>query len=160
MQRNRYSVVAHYTRDLVYERIAPRLLQELEEKTPKNEKGHRPNKLHQWRTEDVVNPFPHHLRLGAPGGFSSSRVGYRPALSWNIRNIFVMFQSSPFVNTSTICSRLNGKDSPPESQARRYAAIAVLSSASISAMIFVPYNPLPWGELMESYIQTYGNGAM
>ena len=57
MQKNRYSVVAHYTRDLVYERIAPGLLQELESKTPPNEKGRRPNKLHQWLTEDVGNPM-------------------------------------------------------------------------------------------------------
>ncbi|MBF3067897.1 hypothetical protein HKW83_32300, partial [Pseudomonas aeruginosa] len=33
MQKNRFSVVAHYTRDLIYERMAPGLLQELEEKT-------------------------------------------------------------------------------------------------------------------------------
>jgi hypothetical protein len=57
MQKNRYSVVAHYTRDLVYERIAPRLLQELEAKSPANEKGQRPNKLHQWLTDDVGNPM-------------------------------------------------------------------------------------------------------
>lgn len=57
MQKNRYSVVAHYTRDLVYERIAPGLLEELEIKTPPNEKGQRPNKLHQWLTEDVGNPM-------------------------------------------------------------------------------------------------------
>lgn len=57
MQKNRYSVVAHYTRDLVYERIAPGLLSELERKSPPNEKGRRPNKLHQWLTEDVGNPM-------------------------------------------------------------------------------------------------------
>jgi hypothetical protein len=49
--------VAHYTRDLVYERIAQRLLQELEAKSPINEKGYRPNKLHQWFTDDVGNPM-------------------------------------------------------------------------------------------------------
>jgi P63C domain len=57
MQKNRYSVVAHYTRDLVYERIAPGLLEELEKKSPPNEKGQRPNRLHQWLTEDVGNPL-------------------------------------------------------------------------------------------------------
>jgi hypothetical protein len=40
MQKNRFSVVAHYTRDLVYERIGPGVLRELEQKSPKNEKGH------------------------------------------------------------------------------------------------------------------------
>ncbi len=38
---NRYSVVAYYTRDLVYERMAAALLEELEKKSPKNEKGQR-----------------------------------------------------------------------------------------------------------------------
>jgi hypothetical protein len=57
MQKNRYSVVAHYTRELVYERIAPGLLEELEKKSPPNENGQRPNKLHQWLTEDVGNPM-------------------------------------------------------------------------------------------------------
>jgi hypothetical protein len=57
MQKNRFSVVAYYTRDLVYERIAPGLLEELEKKSPPNEKGQRPNKLHQWLSEDVGNPM-------------------------------------------------------------------------------------------------------
>ncbi|GAB2506615.1 hypothetical protein GCM10027084_21420 [Pseudoxanthomonas sangjuensis] len=57
IQKNRYSVVAHYTRDLVYERIAPSLLQELESKNPKNEKGERKSKFHQWLTEDVGHPM-------------------------------------------------------------------------------------------------------
>jgi hypothetical protein len=57
MSKNRYSVVAHYTRNLVYDRLGPGLLEELQSKSPKNEKGYRPNKLHQWLTEDVGNPM-------------------------------------------------------------------------------------------------------
>jgi hypothetical protein len=57
MQKNRYSVVAHYTRDLVYERMAPGLLRELETKSPKDEKGQRENKLHQWLTGDIGDPM-------------------------------------------------------------------------------------------------------
>lgn len=57
MSKNRYSVVGHYTNDLVFERIAPGLLSELRAKTPKNDKGQRPNKLHQWLTEDVGDPM-------------------------------------------------------------------------------------------------------
>ena len=57
MSKNRFSIVAHYTRDLVYERIAPGLLQELETRSPKNEKGARKNKLHQWLTEDIGDPM-------------------------------------------------------------------------------------------------------
>jgi hypothetical protein len=57
MSKNRYSVVAQYTTNLVYERIAPGLLEELLRKSPPNEKGRRPNKLHQWLTEEVGNPL-------------------------------------------------------------------------------------------------------
>lgn len=57
MGKNRYSVVAHYTRDLIYERIAPGLLEELERRSPPNKKGQRTNKLHQWLTEDIGNPM-------------------------------------------------------------------------------------------------------
>jgi hypothetical protein len=81
MQKNRYSVVAHYTRDLVYERIAPGLLEELERKSPPNEKGRRPNRLHQWLTEDIGNPMlAQHLhslmmfqRLALNSGFGWNR---------------------------------------------------------------------------------------
>lgn len=57
MSKNRYSVVALYTNDLVYQRLAPALLPELERKSPKNAKGNRKNKFHQWLTEDVGNPM-------------------------------------------------------------------------------------------------------
>nr|WP_041474699.1 P63C domain-containing protein [Erwinia sp. Ejp617] len=57
MSKNRFSVVAHYTRDLIYERLGDSILEELERKTPKDEKGNRKNKLHQWLTDDVGNPM-------------------------------------------------------------------------------------------------------
>lgn len=57
IQKNRYSVVAHYTRDLVYQRVGPGVLRELEEKEPRNEKGRRTNRLHQWLTDDVGHPL-------------------------------------------------------------------------------------------------------
>jgi len=57
MGKNRYSVVAHYTRDLVYERLAPNLLKTLEEKSPRNEHGQRPHKLHQYLTDDIGEPM-------------------------------------------------------------------------------------------------------
>jgi len=57
MGKNRYSAVAGYTRDLVYERIAPGLLKELEELNPKHDSRGRKNKLHQWLTDDVGNPM-------------------------------------------------------------------------------------------------------
>ena len=57
MGKNRYSVVAHYTRDLVYERMAPGLIKELESKTPKDEKGQRQHAFHQWLSEELGNPM-------------------------------------------------------------------------------------------------------
>ena len=57
MSKNRFSVVAHYTRDLVYERLGDSILQELEKKTPKQLNGQRKNKMHQWLTDDVGNPM-------------------------------------------------------------------------------------------------------
>ena len=57
MSKNRFSVVAHYTRDLVYERIAPGLLKALEKKSPKKESGNRTNKFHQWLTKDIGDPM-------------------------------------------------------------------------------------------------------
>jgi hypothetical protein len=57
MNKNRYSVVAHYTRDLIYERMAPGLLKELEGKSPADDKGQRESKLHQWLTPDIGDPM-------------------------------------------------------------------------------------------------------
>ncbi|QLR43706.1 hypothetical protein HV346_13925 [Enterobacter sp. RHBSTW-00994] len=57
MSKNRFSVVAHYTRDLVYERLGDSILQELEKKTPKQLNGQRKSKMHQWLTDDVGNPM-------------------------------------------------------------------------------------------------------
>lgn len=56
MKVNRPSVVGKYTNDLVYERIAPGLLQELQRKNPKKSDGSRKAKHHQWLTEDVGDP--------------------------------------------------------------------------------------------------------
>jgi hypothetical protein len=57
MGKNRYSVVGNYTRDLVFERLAPGLLPELERKSPRDDKGNRPSKLHQWLTKDIGDPM-------------------------------------------------------------------------------------------------------
>lgn len=81
MGKNRYSVVAYYTRDLVYERIAPNLLNELEKKNPKNESGQRLTKFHQWLPDDVGDPLlAQHLhslimfqRLALTSGFKWNR---------------------------------------------------------------------------------------
>ena len=52
----RPGVVGKYTNDLVYERVAPGVLEELRRKNPTDEKGRRKNRHHQWLTEDVGDP--------------------------------------------------------------------------------------------------------
>lgn len=49
-------VVGHFTNDLVYMRLAPRVLEELKKINPKNEKGHRKAKLFQGLTQDIGHP--------------------------------------------------------------------------------------------------------
>lgn len=56
MSVNRPSVVGKYTNDLVYERLAPSILTELERKNPKDASGKRKSKHHQWLTDDVGHP--------------------------------------------------------------------------------------------------------
>lgn len=49
-------VVGRYINDLVYERLAPGLIAELQTRNPKNESGNRASKHHQWLTEDTGHP--------------------------------------------------------------------------------------------------------
>jgi hypothetical protein len=56
MSVNRPQIVGKYTNDIVYERLAPGILEELQERNPKPPKGERPAKHHQWLTEDVGHP--------------------------------------------------------------------------------------------------------
>jgi hypothetical protein len=56
MKVNRPQIVAKYTNDLVYERLAPGILEELQRRNPKDDKGQRQAKHHQWLTEDVGHP--------------------------------------------------------------------------------------------------------
>jgi hypothetical protein len=56
MSINRPSYVGKLTNDLVYARIAVGLLEELKRLTPKDEKGQRKNRFHQWLTPDIGHP--------------------------------------------------------------------------------------------------------
>ncbi len=56
MSTKRPQVVALYTKDIVYERLAPGILKELEARNPIDEKGNRKTKHHQWLTEDLGCP--------------------------------------------------------------------------------------------------------
>lgn len=52
----RPSYVGKLTNDLVYERITPGLLQELQKRNPKDDKGNRKGRHHQLFTEEVGDP--------------------------------------------------------------------------------------------------------
>lgn len=56
MRVNRPSVVGKYTNDLVYQRLAPGILDELQKRNPKDEKGNREGKHHQLLTDDIGVP--------------------------------------------------------------------------------------------------------
>lgn len=48
-------MVGRYTTDVVYARVAPGLVEELEQKNP-SDAGQRKSKHHQWLTDDVGHP--------------------------------------------------------------------------------------------------------
>jgi hypothetical protein len=52
----KHPVLGQLTNDIVYERLAPGLLDELRRVNPKTEKGHRKAKHHQWLTRTVGHP--------------------------------------------------------------------------------------------------------
>ena len=49
-------VIGRYTNDIVYDRLAPGVLEELQRLTPKLPNGQRPNKFFQWFTPDLGHP--------------------------------------------------------------------------------------------------------
>jgi hypothetical protein len=48
--------VGTLTNDVVYERLAPGILEALQAKNPRDDRARRPHKHHQWLTEDVGHP--------------------------------------------------------------------------------------------------------
>jgi len=52
----------HLTNDVIYKRLAPRVLEELQSRNPRDDSGRRPAKHFQWLSEDVGHPkLLHHL---------------------------------------------------------------------------------------------------
>lgn len=49
-------VVGRITNDLVYKRLAPGILKELKEKTPRDEKGRTKHRYFRWLTDDIGHP--------------------------------------------------------------------------------------------------------
>lgn len=56
MKVNRPQIVAYYTVDLVYSRLLPHIMEELESRMPRTESGRRKGKLHQLFSDDVGHP--------------------------------------------------------------------------------------------------------
>ena len=56
MKINRPQCVAQYTKNLVYARLAPGILKELESRNPKTVAGRRIAKHYEWLTEDIGHP--------------------------------------------------------------------------------------------------------
>jgi hypothetical protein len=56
MKKNRPQCVANYTKDLVYARLAPGILKELEFRNPTEANGRRKSPMYYWLTEDVGHP--------------------------------------------------------------------------------------------------------
>ena len=56
MKVNRPQCVATYTKDVIYRRLAPGILTELEQRNPVQENGRRKTKHHQWFTDDIGHP--------------------------------------------------------------------------------------------------------
>ena len=54
--KNRPAIVGKYTNNIIYDRIAPSLVKELEKKNPKDEKGRRQARHHQWLTKNIGHP--------------------------------------------------------------------------------------------------------
>jgi hypothetical protein len=54
--QKRPGVIGNWTKDLIYKRMAPGLLRELEIKNPKNARGHREHKHFQFLTDEVGEP--------------------------------------------------------------------------------------------------------
>jgi hypothetical protein len=80
MGKNRYSVVGHYTRDLVFERLGPGILEQLEQLTPKDERGYRSNKMHSWLTDDIGVPM---LAQHMHTLVSFQRLALKRGYGWN-----------------------------------------------------------------------------
>ncbi len=50
-------VVAHYTNDFIYDRLAPGLRKELENRMPKTDAGNKKGRLHQLFSDDIGHPL-------------------------------------------------------------------------------------------------------
>ena len=81
MKVNRPQVVGHYTNDIVYERLTPWLLEQLQLRNPADETGERKHKHHQWLTNDFgLYELATHL-VGTIAIMNTVKIN-NPALAW------------------------------------------------------------------------------
>ena len=92
MKVNRPQVVGTYTNDIVWDRLAPGVREELEKLNPKKQSGNRRAKHHQFLTEDIGHPALQQHLLGV-------MAIMRGCLNWNEFKR-VLQRSYPKVNTN------------------------------------------------------------
>ena len=76
---NRPQVVAHYTNNFIWDRIAPGVREELDRLNPIVEKGLREAKHHQWLTHDIGHPVLQKHLIGVIALMKSVRTEH----GWN-----------------------------------------------------------------------------
>ena len=81
MQVNRPQVVGHYTNDIVYDRLTPGLLEQLQLRNPKDESGERKHKHHQWLSDDFGQPELYTHLVGAIAIMNTVRIN-KPERAW------------------------------------------------------------------------------
>ena len=92
MRVNRPQVVGTYTNDIVWDRLAPGVREELEKLNPKKESGSRKAKHHQFLTEDIGHPALQQHLLGV-------MAIMRGSLSWDVFKRSLQ-RAFPKVNTN------------------------------------------------------------
>ncbi len=83
MKVNRPQIVGHYTNDIVWDRLAPGVLAELERINPKTESGKRRSKHHQYLTPDIGHPALQKHLNGVIVLMNSVIESSPPERSWN-----------------------------------------------------------------------------
>ena len=84
MKVNRPQVVGHYTNDIVWDRLAPGILEELRRLNPKTRNnGERKGRYHQWLTDDIGHPSLQKHLNGVLVLMKSVAESEPPDRSWN-----------------------------------------------------------------------------
>jgi P63C domain len=86
-------ILAHYTNDFIYSRLAPGVLEELQVKNPLDINGKRRVKHHQWLTADIGHPVLNKQLFGVIGLMKSSD-------SWD-QLLIMIDRSYPKTNLNT-----------------------------------------------------------